>query len=174
MYNISIKNFLPPPLVAGLVAGVARSWQSTIPEKTLVRVMGWGSSPCWRSQQPPSSPRSTTPSPILKVYIYILCLQWWPWFLTLKSPNIKKLLDLLDLDSLQSYGLAVDMKVQLILVGKQSAADKHACLFGECHSKYDCQSSTLGKAYMEVQKLFQQLMTICLMITLKQKLAVAK
>ena len=88
--------------------------------------------------------------------------------------SIKEFLDLLDLDSLQSYGLAVDMKVQLILVGKQSAADKHACLFGECHSKYDCQSSTLGKAYMEVQKLFQQLMTICLMITLKQKLAVAR
>ena len=109
MYNISIKNFLPPPLVAG----VARSWQSTIPEKTLVRVMGWGSSPCWRSQQPPSSPRSTTPSPILKVYIYILCLQWWPWFLTLKSPNIKKLLDLLDLDSLQSYCLAVAQRLGL-------------------------------------------------------------
>ena len=84
MYNISIKNFL------------ARSWWSMIPEKTLVRAMGWGSSPWWRSQQPPSSPRSTTSSPILKVYIYILCLQWWPWFLTLKSPNIKKLLDLLN------------------------------------------------------------------------------
>ena len=60
--------------------------------------------------------------------------------------SIKEFLDLLDLDSLQSYGLAVDMKVQLILVGKQSAAAKHACPFCECHSMYDCNcpSYTLG------------------------------
>ena len=42
--------------------------------------------------------------------------------------NVSALLRLLDLDSLgNTFNLAVDMKVQLILVGKQSAAARHAC-----------------------------------------------
>ena len=51
--------------------------------------------------------------------------------------NIKVLLVLLDLETLGTYGLAVDMKVQLILLGKQSAAAKHACPFCECYGEYD-------------------------------------
>ena len=53
--------------------------------------------------------------------------------------NVSALLRLLDLDSLgNTFNLAVDMKVQLILVRKQSAAARHACPYCECYGEYDC------------------------------------
>ena len=53
--------------------------------------------------------------------------------------NISALLWLLNLDSLgHTFNLAVDMKVQLILVGKQSAAARHACPYCECYGEYNC------------------------------------
>ena len=44
--------------------------------------------------------------------------------------NIEILLGELDIDSLSACPFAVNMKVQLILLGKQTGTSKHACPYG--------------------------------------------
>ena len=44
--------------------------------------------------------------------------------------NIESLLAELDIESLSACPFAVDMKVQLILLGKQTGASKHNCPYG--------------------------------------------
>ena len=61
--------------------------------------------------------------------------------------NLRRLLNLVDIKSLgPSYGLAVDMKVMLMLCGKSSAASRHSCPFCECFAPFNCPcpSYTLG------------------------------
>ena len=52
--------------------------------------------------------------------------------------NIKKLLNLLDLESLGDCPFSVDIKVMLLLCGKQSASCKHNCPYCECFAPFTC------------------------------------
>ena len=61
--------------------------------------------------------------------------------------NLRKMMDMLEIDLLgSSYGLSVDMKVQLMLCGKQSASCRHCCPYCECCAPFtcDCTLNTLG------------------------------
>ena len=61
--------------------------------------------------------------------------------------NLKCLLEKLDISTLHpSCLLSVDIKVQLILCGKQSAASTHPCPYCECQPQFtcDCRRNTLG------------------------------
>ena len=51
--------------------------------------------------------------------------------------NIETLLGELDIASLSTCPFAVDMKVQLILLGKQTGASKHTCPYGHGSALFD-------------------------------------
>ena len=70
--------------------------------------------------------------------------------------NIETLLGELDIASLSACPFAVDMKVQLILLGKQTGASKHACPYGHGSAPFDspCPLITL-KNLEENYKAFQ-------------------
>lgn len=60
--------------------------------------------------------------------------------------NIKTILDKLEISSLSGSILSVDMKVQLILCGKQTASSKHPCPYCECSPPFtcNCPRNTIG------------------------------
>ena len=60
--------------------------------------------------------------------------------------NIKCILDKLEVASLRTCLLSVDMKVQLLLCGKQTASSKHPCPYCECKAPFicTCPRNTLG------------------------------
>ena len=69
--------------------------------------------------------------------------------------NIETLLGELDIASLSACPFAVDMKVQLILLGKQTGASKHACPYGHGSAPFlSCPPITL-KNLDENYKAFQ-------------------
>ena len=60
--------------------------------------------------------------------------------------NIKSILEQLQIFSINSCVISFDMKVQLILCGKQTAASKHPCPYCECMAPFSCvcPRNTLG------------------------------
>ena len=61
--------------------------------------------------------------------------------------NIQKILNMLDIQSLgPNLLISVDIKLMLILLGKQSAASVHSCPYCECWGQFSCPcpANTLG------------------------------
>ena len=68
--------------------------------------------------------------------------------------NIKTILEKLDIGSLGSCPISVDVKVMLILCGKQAASSKHPCPYCECQAPFicPCLPNTLGSLARHYQK----------------------